>query len=111
MHEHGRQATPGLEMELSRVLEAEGIPLAYTLDDPDDDGPLVLTNGVSLLTDGEGAVIVTALAHDGHGIISGTAIEEELANRAHQTLELHGYTTTPARSDNTLRVLPQRPVD
>ncbi|MFJ5952612.1 hypothetical protein [Streptomyces noursei] len=107
MHEHaGRgQTAPGLEQELTEVLEAEGIPLAHVLDDPDGNGTIVLTNGVTLLTDGEGTVIVTALAHDGYSTVPGTAVEEAICGRARQTLERLGYPLTPhTMTDNTLRV-------
>lgn len=105
MHDRARGAAPGLEGELSDVLQAGGIPLAYVLDDPDENGTLVITSGVAFLTDAEGAVIVTALAHDGYDMCSGTAEEEAICLRARQTLQRLGYPMTPCTmSDNTLRV-------
>jgi hypothetical protein len=105
MHDHARGAASGLEGELADVLQAAGIPLAYVLDDPDEDGTLVITSGVNLLTDAEGAVIVTALAHDGYDMRSGTAQEEAICLRAHQALQRLGYPMTPyTMSYNTLRV-------
>lgn len=105
MHDHAGGAASGLEGELTDVLQAAGIPLAYVLDDPDEDGTLVITSGVTLLTDSEGAVIVTALAHDGYDMRSGTVEEEAICLRARHTLEHLGYLMTPYKmSYNTLRI-------
>lgn len=105
MHDHARGAASGLEGELSDVLQAAGIPLAYVLDDPDESGTRVITSGIALLTDAEGAVIVSALAHDGYDMSSGTAEEETICLRARQALQRLGYPVTPSTmSYNTLRV-------
>lgn len=105
MHDHSHKAAPGLVNELTGVLKSEGIPLAHVLEDPDENGTIVLTNGVTLLADAEGAVIVTALAHDGYRAVPGTAVEEAICHRTRQMLQRLGYLTAPhPASYNTLRV-------
>jgi hypothetical protein len=91
MHDHARSAAPGLEAELTDIFEAVGIPLTYVLDDPDGNGTIVVTSGVALLTDPDGAVIVTALAHDGYNTVSGTAEEAAICLRTRQTLRRLGF--------------------
>ncbi|MCX4681641.1 hypothetical protein OG413_41300 [Streptomyces sp. NBC_01433] len=112
MHDHAREAATGLEAELTDVLEAAGIPLAYVLDDPDGNSAIVVTSGVSLLTDPDGAVIAVALAHDGYSTASGIEEEAAICHRTRQALRPLGYPMTrDTRSDNTLRVTARPTLD